>query len=167
MKKKISPSFSPFLVPFCYTVDLSAPSAIMEGSATSPQAPATSTLHPRVTDASQYTAAVNTSAFVSLNENESRAKKPNVTNSGTSSTNNRKKSTMAGASLNVAGEIKKTATPVLPGAADYVKTDRIKVEKKNSLSFPPHTGLTEALPPSLVHIRTAGSGKPQQLCIRP
>lgn len=111
MKKKISPSFSPVLVPFCYTVDLSAPSAIMEGSATSPQAPATSTLHPRVTDASQYTAAVNTSAFVSLNENESRAKKPNVTNSGTSSTNNRKKSTMAGASLNVAGEIKKNSDP--------------------------------------------------------
>lgn len=111
MKKKISPSFSPVLVPFCYTVDLSAPSAIMEGSATSPQAPATSTLHPLVTDASQYTAAVNTSAFVSLNENETRAKKPNVTNSGTSSTNNRKKSTMAGASLNVAGEIKKNQRP--------------------------------------------------------
>ncbi|KAK9527852.1 hypothetical protein VZT92_014377 [Zoarces viviparus] len=40
-------------VPFCYTVDLSAPSTIMEGAATSPQTPGTSTQHPPATGASQ------------------------------------------------------------------------------------------------------------------
>ncbi|KAM6908104.1 polycystin-1-like protein 1 [Lycodopsis pacificus] len=42
-------------VPFCYTVDLSAPSTIMEGAATSPQTPGTSTQHPPATGASQDT----------------------------------------------------------------------------------------------------------------
>ncbi|XP_037613525.1 polycystic kidney disease 1 like 1 [Sebastes umbrosus] len=54
-------------VPFCYTVDLSAPSTIMEGPANSPQ---TSTLHPPATDASQYTRADDTSAPRGLTEPE-------------------------------------------------------------------------------------------------
>ncbi|XP_078019104.1 polycystin-1-like protein 1 [Epinephelus lanceolatus] len=60
-------------VPFCYTVDLSAPSTIIEGPAASPQ---TSTLHPPATDASQYIHAVNISTPVSPIESalETRAK---------------------------------------------------------------------------------------------
>ena len=85
--------FFSILVPFCYTVDLSDPSTIMEG-------PATSTLHPPATYASQYPRAVKTSPAVSLNENaaETKAKNQNLnaTDSGTLSKNNRKKSTMAG-----------------------------------------------------------------------
>ncbi|KAL6097956.1 pkd1l1 [Pungitius sinensis] len=38
-------------VPFCYTVDLSAPSSIVEGSAISPLTPGTSTHYPPATDA--------------------------------------------------------------------------------------------------------------------
>lgn len=69
-EKKFSPSFFILLlVPFCYSVDLSAPSTIVEGPAASPQTPAAFTLRSGATDASQYTAAVNISAFVSLIEN--------------------------------------------------------------------------------------------------
>lgn len=63
---------SSVLVPFCYTVDLSAPSSIMEGPATSPQTPLTSTLHAPATDASQYTSAP---IFLIENAAETRAKK--------------------------------------------------------------------------------------------
>lgn len=77
-------SFFSILVPFCYTVDLSDPSTIMEGPATSLQ---TSTLHPPATDASQYTHAVKTSTAVSLNENAAETRAKN---------HDRKKSTMAG-----------------------------------------------------------------------
>ncbi|XP_035510575.1 polycystic kidney disease 1 like 1 [Morone saxatilis] len=87
-------------VPFCYTVDLSAPSPIMEDPATSPETLTTSNLHPPATDFSQYTRAVNTSTPISLTENasETRAKKRNVnmTDSTTLSKSNKKKSTMAG-----------------------------------------------------------------------
>ncbi|XP_029978904.1 polycystic kidney disease 1 like 1 [Sphaeramia orbicularis] len=41
-------------IPFCYTVDLNAPSAIMDNLATSPPIPETSTLNPPNTDATQY-----------------------------------------------------------------------------------------------------------------
>lgn len=68
-KKILTFIFFLVLVPFCYSVDLSAPSTIVEGPATSPQTPAAFTLHSGATDASQYTAAVNISAFVSLIEN--------------------------------------------------------------------------------------------------
>ncbi|XP_073344382.1 polycystin-1-like protein 1 [Pagrus major] len=63
-------------VPFCYAVDLTAPSTIMEGPATSPQTFVTST----------------------QNSSESSIQKLNlnVTGSGTLSENNRKKTTMAG-----------------------------------------------------------------------
>lgn len=81
------------LVPFCYTVDLSAPSTIVEGPAASPQTHGTSTLHPPATDASQYTRAVSTS---SASENRAKKLNLNVTDSGTLSKNNRKKSTTAG-----------------------------------------------------------------------
>lgn len=79
-------------VPFCYTVDLSAPSAIMEGPATSPQTPETSTLHPPATDA------VNTAALVSPIESASeiRARNLNVTDGGALSKNNREESAMDG-----------------------------------------------------------------------
>lgn len=47
-------SFS-ILVPFCYTVDVSAPSSIVEGSAISPLTPGTSTHYPPAPGASQCT----------------------------------------------------------------------------------------------------------------
>ncbi|KAE8279963.1 Polycystic kidney disease 1 like 1 Protein abecobe [Larimichthys crocea] len=62
-------------VPFCYTVDLSAPSSIMEGPATSPQTPLTSTLHAPATDALQYTSAP---IFLIENAAETRAKKQHL-----------------------------------------------------------------------------------------
>ncbi|KAG8009401.1 Polycystic kidney disease 1 like 1 [Nibea albiflora] len=62
-------------VPFCYTVDLSAPSSIMEGPATPPQTPLTSTLHAPATDASQYTSAP---IFLIENAVETRAKELHV-----------------------------------------------------------------------------------------
>ncbi|XP_070709442.1 polycystin-1-like protein 1 [Pempheris klunzingeri] len=82
-------------VPFCHTVDLSAPSTIVEGPAASPRTRGT-----HAADASQYARAVSTAAPVSLIENasETKAKKLdlNVSDSGTSSKNNRKKWTTAG-----------------------------------------------------------------------
>ncbi|XP_034562845.1 polycystic kidney disease 1 like 1 [Notolabrus celidotus] len=57
-------------VPFCYTVDLGAPSNIFEGSAAPPQTPGASTLHPPATDASHDINAVSAS--------EMRARKPNL-----------------------------------------------------------------------------------------
>lgn len=148
--------FTCLLVPFCYTVDLSTPSTIMESPATSPHTPGISTLHPPATDASQYT-----SAPASLIENafETTARKLNL-NAGdheTLSGNNRKKSAMAGVSLNVTGMIKTTKR-------------RIVVKQKVTprlLSFPAHTGLTEPQPvSSRVHRRTAGSGRPMASLFR-
>ncbi|XP_070784659.1 polycystin-1-like protein 1 [Enoplosus armatus] len=82
-------------VPFCYTMDLGAPSTIMEGPADSPQTP--STLHPPATDGSQhYTRAVNTSLIESVSETKAKKLNLNATGSGTLSKNNRKKSTTAG-----------------------------------------------------------------------
>ncbi|XP_044196388.1 polycystic kidney disease 1 like 1-like [Thunnus albacares] len=81
-------------VPFCYTVDLSAPSTISEGPATSPQTPGTSTLHPPAADASHYTRTVP----LSENASETAAKKqnPNVTDSETSLKRNRNTLHIAG-----------------------------------------------------------------------
>ncbi|XP_054479391.1 polycystic kidney disease 1 like 1 [Anoplopoma fimbria] len=58
-------------VPFCHTVDLSAPFNIMEGPATSPQTLGISTQNPPAPGASQYTYTVDTSAPVNLIENAS------------------------------------------------------------------------------------------------
>ncbi|XP_065805230.1 polycystin-1-like protein 1 [Labrus bergylta] len=73
-------------VPFCYTLDLSAPSTILEGSATSPQSPATSTLSPPVKDALQVTMAVNVS------KTRARKRNQNLADSSVLLKNNRKKS---------------------------------------------------------------------------
>ncbi|XP_028425777.1 polycystic kidney disease 1 like 1 [Perca flavescens] len=81
-------------VPFCSKVDLSAPSTIMESPASSPQTPATSTLHQPATDASQYTHAADISTSVYPIENASESG-VDVTDSGRKLSNNRKKSTMA------------------------------------------------------------------------
>ncbi|XP_044033057.1 polycystic kidney disease 1 like 1 [Siniperca chuatsi] len=91
----VNASFKPVIeVPFCYTLDLSAPSTILEGPATSPQTP--STLHLPATDASQYTPAVNTSLIEDAPETRAKKLYLNMTDSVTLSKNNRKKSTMAG-----------------------------------------------------------------------
>lgn len=87
------PFFS-IIVPFCYKVDLSAPSTIMESPASSPQTPATSTLHPPATDASQYTHAADISTSVYPIENASESG-VDVTDGGRK-LSNRKKLTMAG-----------------------------------------------------------------------
>ncbi|KAA8580858.1 hypothetical protein FQN60_013816 [Etheostoma spectabile] len=80
-------------VPFCYKVDLSAPSTIMESPASSPQTPVTSTLHPPATDASQYTQAADISTSVYPAENFSKSR-VDLTDSGRK-LHNRKKSNMA------------------------------------------------------------------------
>uniref|UniRef100_A0A8C2ZWB2 Polycystic kidney disease 1b n=1 Tax=Cyclopterus lumpus TaxID=8103 RepID=A0A8C2ZWB2_CYCLU len=61
-------------VPFCYTVDLSAPSTIMEGPAT--QTPGTSTQPPPAAGASQFPHTVDTSAPVILSQNASETSMP-------------------------------------------------------------------------------------------
>ncbi|XP_045922035.1 polycystic kidney disease 1 like 1 [Micropterus dolomieu] len=75
-------------VPFCYTVHLGAPSTIVEGPATS--------LHPPATDASQHTHPVNNSLIKNASETTAKKLNLNVTDSGTLSKNNRKKSAVSG-----------------------------------------------------------------------
>ena len=99
------PFFCSILVPFCYTVDLSAPSTIIEGPATSPQTPGASSLHPPAADSPHYTHTVQAFPTVSLTENasETAAEKLNlsVTDSETALTRNRDTSHITGVLLNV------------------------------------------------------------------
>lgn len=63
-----------FSVPFCYTADLSAPSAIMEIPATSPYTPEMPTQHPLIVNVSQRTLTVYASAHPLLMEYGSETK---------------------------------------------------------------------------------------------
>lgn len=76
--------------PLCHTLDSSTPSAII-------QAPATSTFHPPVADASQSAAAIADSAGVSGFESDLKvgAKNPRTTNDRVLSKNDGKKSSLS------------------------------------------------------------------------
>ncbi|XP_068160681.1 polycystin-1-like protein 1 [Antennarius striatus] len=82
---------------FCYTVDVTAPSTIMEGQDTSSKIPATSTQHQPAVDGPQHNPAFYTSASVSLGDKtsgtSSKVQNLNVTDGGTSSKNSEKKNT--------------------------------------------------------------------------
>ncbi|CAK6980027.1 polycystic kidney disease 1 like 1, partial [Scomber scombrus] len=78
---RVNASSKPVIeVPFCYTVDLSAPSTIIEGPAISPQTPGTSSLHPPAADSPHYTHTVQAFPTVYLTENasETAAEKLNL-----------------------------------------------------------------------------------------
>ncbi|XP_050922890.1 LOW QUALITY PROTEIN: polycystic kidney disease 1 like 1 [Lates calcarifer] len=83
-------------VPFCYTVDLGAPSTIIKGPASSPQTPGTSTPHPSDPDTSDYTRTVYASAPVLLAKPRARKQTLGLADSGTSSQRSRNMSNKAG-----------------------------------------------------------------------
>lgn len=88
-------------MPFCYTVDLGAPSTIIKGPASSPQTPGTSTPHPSDPDTSDYTRTVYASAPVLLAKPRARKQTLGLADSGTSSQRSRNMSNKAGVLLNV------------------------------------------------------------------
>lgn len=110
--------FCSILVPFCYTLDLGAPSTVIEGPATSPQTPGTSTLHPPAADASHYTRTVHAFATFPLTENASETaaerQNRNVTDRETSLKRNRNTLYIAGGLLNMTGGIKMATSELIP-----------------------------------------------------
>ncbi|KAM6971589.1 polycystin-1-like protein 1 [Tautogolabrus adspersus] len=138
-------------VPFCYTLDLSAPSTILEGSATSPQSPGTSILPPPVNDALQVSMAVNVS------ETRARKRNQNLAESSVSLKNNRKKS-----SLTKAEHLSSVVNPETAGSGEepfyrpqgefdppeplYSSTEYQTLALDNSsVLYPDHFGLSDVI----------------------
>lgn len=104
------------LVPFCYTVDLSAPSNIIEDPATSPQTTGTASLHPPAADAPHYTHIAQSFAThtLTVKASETADEKQNlsVTDGKTAITRNKNISHIAGVLLNVANSVESTSISI-------------------------------------------------------